>query len=430
MKVSVARQVKERLDQKTSEAKTLYDEFASAKKEALDSGKNLSEDTELFEALHEKNRKWSEVADEVAALQEQLIKALEIDGAEMPKADDDTPPGPRDESERKIFSPGERLAQSEAYKKLAESGVLGKTGQMGQILPAVEVAGREEFKALLTGASDTSAGAFVQPDRQDYIPLALRQPTIRNLITVGDTDSDLVEWVKENSFTNAAAEVAEATATGGASGTKPESALDYLVVQSAVRTIAHFIPATKRALADVGQLRTLVDSRLEDGVELRLDSQMVNGDAVGENLRGILNTSGVLTQARGADPAIEAILKAVTQIRLQFLEPTAILMHPTDAQNARLAKNANGDYYFGPPNIAGNLQIWGLQIVQSPVVAAGTAIVAKWNEAILWVREGVSVSASDSHADFFIRNMVAVLAEGRFAFAIPRPFGFCTVTGL
>ena len=30
----------------------------------------------------------------------------------------------------------------------------------------------------------------------------------------------------------------------------------------------------------------------------------------------------------------------------------------------------------------------------------------------------------------FIRNMVAVLAEMRAAFAIPRPFAFCTVTGL
>jgi HK97 family phage major capsid protein len=65
-------------------------------------------------------------------------------------------------------------------------------------------------------------------------------------------------------------------------------------VQSTVKTIAHWIPATKRALADVGQLRTLIDARLQDGVNLRLDSQMINGDATGENLRGILNTTGVL----------------------------------------------------------------------------------------------------------------------------------------
>jgi HK97 family phage major capsid protein len=435
----VAKQVKERLDAKQAEARALYKEFNDARTAALESGKNLAEDKDTFDQLHELNRKWSAVADEVNALQENLIKALEIDGAEFDgDAKDFDPERQAAKLEEKaakagIWTPGQRLVQSDAYKALLESGELNSSAgvKKGQIMPGIEVANREEFKTLLTGASRTSAGAFIVPDRQPgYLELLFRQLVVRNLVTVGDTDVDLVEWVRETAFTNNAAETAEATATAGASGTKPESGLTYDVVQSTVRTIAHWIPATKRSLADVGQLRTLIDARLQDGVNLRLDSQMINGDGAGENLRGILNTTGVLAQPRGADPAIEAILKAVTAVRLQFLEPDAILMHPTDAMNARLAKNAQGDYYFGPPNLAGNLQVWGLPIVQSPVVPAGTAIVGKWNEAILWVREGVIVSASDSHQDFFIRNMVAVLAEGRFAFAVPRPFAFDVVTGL
>jgi hypothetical protein len=204
-------------------------------------------------------------------------------------------------------------------------------------MPQVQMAGVEALEPR--GAQDAPhrpvahvGGAFIVPDRQPgLIPLALRPLVVRNLVTVGDTNVDIVEWVKENSFTNAAAETAEATSTA-TGGTKPESGIDYAVVQSTVKTIAHWIPATKRALSDVGQLRTLIDQRLQDGINLRLDSQMVNGDATGENLRGILNTSGVLTQARGADSGMDAVLKAITKIRLQFLEPTAILMHPTDAR--------------------------------------------------------------------------------------------------
>ena len=438
---TIASQIKGRLDEKTAEAKALYDEFAKARQDALASGKNLADDRELFNGLNEKNVAYMAVADEVATLQKQLTDALEMDGtgSDAPKSVADLLGGPKNDDEARALASlslgakaADKIVESEAYKQLLESGVLERSGgQTAQVnMPAVKALEREELKTLITGLSRTSGGAFIVPDRQPgLIPLALRPLVVRNLVTVGDTNVDIVEWVKENSFTNAAAETAEATSTA-TGGTKPESGIDYAVVQSTVKTIAHWIPATKRAISDVGQLRTLIDQRLQDGINLRLDSQMVNGDATGENLRGILNTSGVLTQARAADTGMDAILKGITQIRLQFIEPTALLMHPTDAQNIRLAKNAQGDYFFGPPMLQGDLQLWGLPIVQSPVVAAGTAIVAKWDEAILWVREGMTVSMTDSHQDFFIRNMVAVLAEGRFAFAVPRPFAFCTVTGL
>ncbi len=34
---------------------------------------------------------------------------------------------------------------------------------------------------------------------------------------------------------------------------------------------------------------------------------------------------------------------------------------------------------------------------------------------------------TDSHADFFIRNLVAILAEERVAFAVTRPTAFVNV---
>jgi HK97 family phage major capsid protein len=157
---------------------------------------------------------------------------------------------------------------------------------------------------------------------------------------------------------------------------------------------------------------------------------MISGDGTGENLRGILNTSGIQSQDGTGMPSAEAILRGITKVRLAFLEPNAVLMHPNDYMQARLATDANGNYILGPPNLPGPAQAWGLPIVQSTVVTEGTAIVGKWDEAVLWVREGASISASDSHSDFFVRNMVAVLGEGRFAFGVPRPAAFCQVTAV
>lgn len=430
--MELATQIREELTKKKSEAAEKWTAFSTLREQAKSEGHDLtSEDSPAFKKLDEAHRDYATVSDHVKQLEEKLFKTIEWETGEPPKSRDSGDDDDRGTKGVGAFSPGLRVVGSDEYKRMVESGILESNARVGTLLPAVKATNRDELKALLTGASRTSSGAFIEPDRQaGFIDLLLRPLTVRNLVTVGDTDSDIVEWVREDTFTNAAAETAEATATTGTSGTKPESALAYSVVQSNVRNIAHWIPATKRALADVGQLRTLIDQRLRDGVDLRLDSQMINGDGTGENLRGILNTSGILSQSGTGMPAVEALLRAITLIRLQFLEPTAILMHPNDFMGMRLAQDANGNYIFGPPNVAAPAQVWGVPIAQSTVIAENTAIVGKWNEAILWVREGATVSASDSHSDFFVRNMVAVLAEGRFAFGVPRPAAFCQVTAI
>jgi hypothetical protein len=74
-------------------------------------------------------------------------------------------------------------------------------------------------------------------------PLALsgglvRPPKLRDLLTVIPVVSDQVEFVKEASRTAGAAAVAEASATTGATGLKPEGGIVFAKVTEAVRTIS------------------------------------------------------------------------------------------------------------------------------------------------------------------------------------------------
>jgi HK97 family phage major capsid protein len=91
-----------------------------------------------------------------------------------------------------------------------------------------------------------------------------------------DRNSDQVKFARQTTFTNVAAETAEATATSV--GTKPEATIAFEVVTADVKTIAHWVPATRRSLSDAGQLRTLIESQLAYGLEYRLESEVVNGD--------------------------------------------------------------------------------------------------------------------------------------------------------
>jgi HK97 family phage major capsid protein len=61
------------------------------------------------------------------------------------------------------------------------------------------------------------------------------------------------------------------------------------------------VPASKRALADVAQLEGLINDELSADVAEAEETEMVSGSGSGEHLTGILNTSGIQTQAFSTD---------------------------------------------------------------------------------------------------------------------------------
>ena len=340
---------------------------------------------------------------------------------------------------------GQHFTGSESYKELlagAPGGhftkdhrVQGRPVGYGRLLP--ERTGR---KTLITGLSDTSGGAMVRSEwlgLQTGMDLFQRPLMLRDLVTNGTTSSDTIEYARFNGFTNAAAPVAEATATSGSSGTKPESAMAMTTVTTPVRTIAHWIPITKRAMSDAAQMLTLIDNLLLYGLEEEVEDQMVAGDGTGENLTGLATVSGIQTQAPVADPnALLATLRqAKTKVRIVGRAvPSGYVMHPTDVEELDLLADNENRFYFGGPGgsyvsqggAAGPL--WNLPIIESEAIPAGTAYVGDWSKAILWDREQASITMTDSHADFFIRNMVAILAELRVAFGVIQPSAFVRIT--
>jgi HK97 family phage major capsid protein len=300
-----------------------------------------------------------------------------------------------------------------------------------------------QVKALLTGLSRTSGGAFLTPDRTDIIEMLGRAPLVLDqLISIRTTASDVVEFVQETSHTNAAAVVAEATSsaspTSGAGagplvpapggGYKPEGAWAFVVKQANVKTLAEWVPITKRALADVGQLEGLINDELQKDLAEIEEQQILNGDGTGENFTGITVTSGIQTQAFATD-IFTSIRKGITKLRtVGRVNPSAIVLNPADSETVDLTKDLQGRYYYGGPQALGQKTLWGLPVVESEFQALHTATVADFSKAVCWDREQTTVTMTDSHADFFVRNLVAILAEERMAFGVVRPLAFCIVT--
>ena len=269
---------------------------------------------------------------------------------------------------------------------------------------------------------------------------AERMSSIRAVLGSGRTTSDVVTFMRELVFTNAAVEVAEATAVN--EGAKPEAAITFEEDSATVRNIAHWIPITRQMLEDIPMMESYVDGRLRDGLERRVANQLVNGNGTAPNISGLLDQSG-LTVADNtyftANPVNDAgtdnenpnrIRRAKRLVRTTGLaQPTFILCNPADTEDWETLTDTQGQYLFGGPAVNGQAgRMWGLPVYEDEYVAAGTAIVGDGSMAAVIDRNDAAVYTTDSHSDYFIRNIFVLLAEVRLTLAVFRPAAFCVVT--
>ena len=330
---------------------------------------------------------------------------------------------------------GEQFVNNPQFKswmeRIAPSGHIPESTR-GLQSPPVEY--KSLFKDLVTGESDESAGAFVETDyTRIYEPMGRYALSIFDLISRRTTGSDLVHFVRQTARLRSAAPTAEANvttysgATGEVSGEKPEGRIEFEQVTTPVKTIAAWIPATKRALSDAAQIRGIIDQELRDDLAEELEDQLINGDGIGENFTGLANTAGVLIQAWNTDILTTTRQAITTLLVTGRARATAWVFHPEDWETIELLQDGDGRYYWGGPLARGAPQLWGVPVVTSQTLTQGTGYLGDWRKMVLWDREQANIQVSDSHADFFIRNMVAILAEMRAAMGVIRPTGFVEV---
>jgi HK97 family phage major capsid protein len=271
------------------------------------------------------------------------------------------------------------------------------------------------------------------------VGIGTRPLTVKDLIASGATTSTVVRYIQETVFTNTVATVGEGAA-------KPEQVFAFNEVDANVKKIAAWTKMSEELYADFLAVASFINQRLPYLVERVEEDQLLNGDGVGNNLVGILNTVGIQTQAKSTDTAADAIFKAMTKVRWANMtsaqggfEPDGIVMHPTDWQNIRLSKDTAGQYFGGGPftgayGSAGLIQfemLWGKPVSVTPAIAAGKALVGAFRLGAQWFqRQGVTVETTNTDQDDFIKNLMTIRAESRLALAVYRPVTFCTVTGL
>lgn len=328
-------------------------------------------------------------------------------------------------------STGREFVEDPRIKAWIEEG-LGLKGSGAQLAdgikihsPAVDIK-PTELKGVIMSGSD-SGGSLVRRDYDTLVSLPLRELTIVDMITVGRTGSNLIEYVRINRLTRAAAVVPEATDVSGSGYTnaaKPQSSMGFEIVQEGVKTIAVWMPITRQILADAAQLESEIDNFEEQDLLLALEEEIITGTG-GTHFRGLENTPGITPHPRlaGDQDLLVTTRKALTtSMVVARAKPTGFLFNPYDWQDIDLLRNATaGNFYFGGPVVMGTQQLWGKPVAQSEVIPQGTGYTGDLKQMKLWDREQPTRRITDSHSDFFTHNLIAILTELRAAFGVRRP---------
>lgn len=272
------------------------------------------------------------------------------------------------------------------------------------------------YKAITSATA--SAGDTVAVQRLGGIVTpGLQRLTVRDLLAQGSTSSNAIEYVRENVFTNAADVVAEGAL-------KPESDITFTKETANVKTIAHWIQASRQIVSDSSQLQSYINNRLLHGLALKEEAQLLNGDGTGDNLLGLneVATDYQVALTTTGDTFADVVAHAVYQVSTSEFEATAVILNPADWHKIALMKDGEGRYIFGGPQAFASKVMWGLPVVTTMSQAVNTFTVGAFNLASqVWDNMDATVEVSNQDRDNFVKNMLTILCEERLAVAHYRP---------
>lgn len=265
-------------------------------------------------------------------------------------------------------------------------------------------------------AADRLAGIITNPNRI---------MTIRDLLPVGRTSSNLIEFTKENVFTNNAG--GQYASPAFENVTKPESGITFTLDSEPIRTLAHWIPVSKQVLDDSPMLQSFIEGRLIYGLKLEEEDQLLNGDGTGSNLSGLLLSGNnvAFTRHVTGDTRIDTLRRALTQAILSEYVADTIVLNSVDWEAIELTKTTTGEYVWANPLLGNSPQLWGKRVVVTNSIASGTFLVGAFSMgAQIWDRQQASVMVSLENSDNFVKNACTILAEERICLTVYRSAAF------
>jgi HK97 family phage major capsid protein len=315
------------------------------------------------------------------------------------------------------------MGQLDAMAASATPNVLGGSGQKHVALTGVHAKSlasriidkmpRDAMgtKALASGVQTTSIVML-----PDVVPSGRPPTSVLDLLPARIVEPSY-SFLRQASRNLAAAPVASG-------GTKPTSTISVVGVQNRLRVVAHISEQIDHyLLSDNDNLARWVSDEMVWGLRTSVENEVLNGDGTGEHFTGILNTSGILSQAFATD-ALTSIRKGLTAIEISGYSASLIVTRPDTWEACELlAVTSGATDVRGLPVNSQERQLWGVPVVLA--VASGlpakTAVIIGDGAVTLDHDGRIDVRWSDAVGSDFTQNAVRVRTEGRFGVSVNQP---------
>jgi HK97 family phage major capsid protein len=320
---------------------------------------------------------------------------------------------------------GRQVVEDEGFSAWQQ----GLRGTIKGQSPDVEV----ELRATVAENDANSTSEFLPVGQPYLVAPRRRRLWVRNLLDVQNTNLASIPYIREkNPATNetSASTVAE-------QATKPEATLEFTPDRANVEVIATTLPVTVQVVEDADTLMGYIDGRLMYMLDVREEDEVLRGNGIDPDLKGIMTYSDVQTQSTaGAGEYAITIGNAIAKVENVDGFADGVVMNPLTfwamiTHRAAGGSNASGGGNFDAAAFTSSpvQYVWGLPTVRSRSMNANQNLVGSFGlGATIFDRRQGAVRVFEQHSDFAVKNKVLLRAEKRIALAVHRPDFFCVAT--
>lgn len=203
---------------------------------------------------------------------------------------------------------------------------------------------------------------------------------------------------------------------------KPTSELGLTTIDGRTRVLAHVAGIDKYTLEDGGQvLAEFIGSEMLWGLNRELERQVLLGEGTGEDMTGLLSTSGIVSQAFTSD-ILTSVRKSLTVLESNGYTPASVILSPSDWEKLELANVASGALDVrGLPVDSQRRALFGLPVALSTILPAMVGVVLGEGAATIDTLGTIETKWSDSNEDDFVRNRLKIRTEMRANCTVARP---------
>lgn len=275
---------------------------------------------------------------------------------------------------------------------------------------------------------DINAGLDFAQFRPGVVDIPVRRPKIRDIFSTIPVSTEYLKYTEQNTVVRDAQNVAKCAAV--VSTTK-----ETLIVRSIeTKVIKDMIDFCRLFVSDYPFMQSRINRLLTTSLALRIDSQLLLGDGLGENTFSIDSVASVFSAINPVCPVnasiqaanmVDLILAMETQIielgQQEDFQPNVVLVNKCDwFKNVESLKDLNNNYLDARvTNVNGIPFINGMMVIWTPIVAADSLYVFDSTKGEVVDRQQVVLEVAFENRDNWEKEIATLKGYERLNFLVP-----------